>query len=166
MRIMVGGLPQRRRTFHDTLRASEIGIEHNEIELLAPIEVTAEVTRMGLDVYVDCTVTTAVKLSCSRCLEEFRRDIRIRSQMLFIPAEHGHKGPHARTAEGGVFLYREFIDLTDRIAEAIREGLPMKPLCRPDCRGLCPRCGQNLNEGECQCPTADEEYHPFKDLKL
>jgi len=148
------------------MSAEAAGIPTDEIKFLEPIDVTAVVTRMGFDVYVDLTVRTAVKLSCGRCLEEFRHDLEARSQMLFIPAEHADKGPHARTAEGGVFLYREYIDLTDRVTEMIRETLPMKPLCRHDCRGLCPHCGQNLNEGQCNCTPAEEEYRPFKDLKL
>ena len=47
----------------------------------------------------------------------------------------------------------EYIDLTETIRELLILSEPMKVLCRPDCAGLCPQCGANLNEGACSCPT-------------
>jgi uncharacterized protein len=163
MIISIGGLPQGRTTIRSRERPEDLGFEKGEMEFLAPVDVVAEAIRMGFDVYVDCTMRTAVELECGRCLERFRTDLQIRLQMLFVPAEQSGKVKHANH---GVFPYRESIDLAEHIAEAIREEMPMKPLCKPDCRGLCPQCGQNLNEGDCGCREEEEGYHPFKDMKL
>jgi len=163
MLISVGGLHQGRTTARSRERPEQLGFREEEVRFVAPIDVTAVITRMGYDVYVDCSITTAVVLECSRCLKEFRREMKIGWKMLFVPARPGEKGS---SGEAGVFLYRDFIDLADRICEAIRQDLPMKPLCRDDCRGLCPHCGKDLNEGGCNCREKDESYHPFKDMSL
>ena len=163
MIISVGGLHQGRTNVESHERPDELGFEKGEIEFLEPIHVAADVTRMGLDVYIDCTVTTSVELACSRCLETFEHDLKIRSKMLFVPARQGQK---TSTAEEGVYLYREHVDLAAPIGEAIREELPMKPLCKADCLGLCPNCGKNRNESDCGCEEKDGSYHPFKDMSL
>ena len=49
------------------------------------------------------------------------------------------------------------LDLTDDVREDILLSLPLKFLCQEDCRGLCPHCGQNLNEGTCSCQELDQE---------
>lgn len=163
MIITVGGLHQGRTTARSRERPEQLGFDEKEVRFVAPIDVVAQITRMGFDVYIDCSITTAVALQCSRCLKEFRSEMEIGWKMLFVPAGPGEKGA---SGEAGVFLYRDFIDLADRICEAIREDLPMKPLCEADCRGLCPHCGKNLNEGDCACEEKDEGYHPFKDIHL
>jgi hypothetical protein len=50
-----------------------------------------------------------------------------------------------------------FVDLTGDLREAILLALPSHPLCRAECRGLCPRCGADLNRGPCGCPPADDD---------
>jgi uncharacterized protein len=64
-----------------------------------------------------------------------------------------------------VNFYSEFtVDLSEEIANCLRIELPMKPLCRPDCAGLCQKCGANLNEGPCGCKP-DEEDGPWAKLR-
>jgi len=164
MIINVGGLHQGRTAAQSSERPSELGFAKDEIEFLKPIEVYAEITKMGFDVYIDLTISTAVMIECGRCLGKFQNDLSARYRMLFVPAQEGVQG---RTADDGVYLYREStIDLAEHIRDAVRLAMPMKPLCRPDCRGLCQHCGKNLNEGECSCSDEDQGYHPFKGLHL
>jgi uncharacterized protein len=60
----------------------------------------------------------------------------------------------------------EEIDLRDAVEEALILALPMKVLCRPDCQGLCPRCGRELEEGPCECPEEEinERWAEFRKL--
>ncbi len=61
----------------------------------------------------------------------------------------------------------EYVDLTRDIREAIILAFPGYPVCRPDCRGLCPQCGKNLNEGECACkPERDSRWSALDGLGL
>ena len=165
MIINVGGIRQGRTITRSSDRPEALGcFEKGEIDFLKPIDSYVEMTKMGFDVYIDCTFTTSVLVECSRCLEKYPVDLKIRYRMLFVPAGADTAG---RTAEDGVYLYREStIDLADYICEAVRSELPRKPLCRVDCKGLCPHCGKNLNEGSCTCTEQDDSFRPFKNLKL
>ncbi|HUU68761.1 MAG TPA: DUF177 domain-containing protein [Planctomycetota bacterium] len=165
MIINVGGLNQGRAVARSQENPKALAcFEADELEFIKPIDVYVEMTKMGFDVYLDCTFATTVNIPCCRCLERYPLDLRVRYRMLFVPAQDGVEG---RAAEDGVYLYHEStIDLADYICEAIRTELPRKPLCKPDCRGLCSHCGKNLNEGPCTCRDSDDSFHPFKDLKL
>jgi uncharacterized protein len=68
----------------------------------------------------------------------------------------------------GVATYEEKeIDLSGIVHDEVLLGLPMNPVCREDCAGLCPTCGQNLNEGDCECPPAsDPRWDALRRLKL
>ena len=72
----------------------------------------------------------------------------------FIPAEA--LGQAEADEEAEVFSeYR--LDLADFVTNEIRLGIPMKVLCREDCKGLCPKCGHDLNEGPCGCDLREED---------
>src|SRR5262249_45945742 len=47
---------------------------------------------------------------------------------------------------------QHLLDLTEAVRQYREVSIEMQPLCRPDCRGLCPRCGKDFNEGDCECP--------------
>ena len=57
------------------------------------------------------------------------------------------------------------IELTDAVRDALLLNMPMRVLCREDCRGICPRCGINLNKGPCTCQEGAEVINPFSALK-
>jgi len=61
----------------------------------------------------------------------------------------------------------ESLEIGERVRQLILLALPLKPLCRPDCRGLCPLCGQDLNEGECGCKreAPDSRWEKLKALR-
>src|ERR1041384_1723307 len=80
------------------------------------------------------TLRTPATLRCSRCLVIFEQPLVV-SQFVF------HQELQAE----------DFVDLTPNIREDIILELPQRALCQDDCRGLCPQCGKNLNEGPCRC---------------
>jgi uncharacterized protein len=86
---------------------------------------------------------------CVRCLNEMPQPITIQIEELFYYPPW--------TAPDGEQVVGEdaFIDLSPIVRDLSLLDLPMQPICRPDCRGLCPECGQNLNEGECDCDRGD-----------
>jgi len=101
-------------------------------------------------------------MTCSRCLGSIQRPLRSSFRLTFsrtIPGEGTDfsKDSHELQAdELGVVLFEgDEIDFLDVIQEQIIMAIPMQPLCREDCRGLCARCGANLNEGPCRCPGED-----------
>ena len=110
------------------------------------------------------TVATVLELGCSRCLERFTLPIDASFDLRYLPEGAGL--PEGEETEDGALsdddasaaFYRDDeIDLDGLIREQFYLALPMKPLCRPDCKGLCPQCGTNLNTDTCQCQTAWED---------
>ena len=104
-----------------------------------------------------------VREKCARCLADSDCQIEIRFEEEFVPLTDADTGGRIRiTEDDDVFrIGPDFIlDLRDALRQYFLIGEPLKPLCRPDCAGLCPLCGANLNERTCDCaPGVDERWH-------
>lgn len=117
----------------------------------SPLYVRAVAQNTGSSILVHLTVSTEVELACSRCLTLRRLPVAADYLEEFI-AINDQPGPVRDEGEMRVTQYEgKEIDLTEGVRENLLLALPLRPLCRPDCRGLCPQCGYNLNEGSCQC---------------
>jgi uncharacterized protein len=104
-------------------------------------------------------VTATLELACGRCLEPYRIPVDSSFDLRYLP-------PGAAVAEGEdeaevagddlstSFYQDDAIDLAQLLQEQFYLALPMKPLCGPDCKGLCPACGTNLNVETCDCETS------------
>lgn len=121
------------------------------IPVLAPVLVRGKVINSGRVLLVQGQAATTLELTCDRCLAEFRFPV-------IAPLEEAYAAkagqPPVEDEEGEREirpLEDDILDLQPAVTEALLLALPMKWLCRVDCRGLCPHCGQNLNEGRCQC---------------
>jgi uncharacterized protein len=102
------------------------------------------------------TFETEIQIDCSRCLCRFRCPLRFEIQDEYFPLVDIFTGvPLPAPEEPDAFTIDEqhILDLTEALRQGILLSLPMKPLCREDCAGLCPQCGQNLNEAACGCKT-------------
>jgi uncharacterized protein len=104
------------------------------------------------------SVAAAWQSECRRCLAEVTGEARAALQELF---EHGAR-------EGETYpIEHEHIDLEPVAREALLLELPLAPLCREDCLGLCPTCGADLNEGACDCTSneRDPRWAALDDLR-
>jgi uncharacterized protein len=115
--------------------------------------VRLHVSRDGADVVVVGELRASVPLVCGRCLEEFRVEIDPRVDARYVPRP---VVPGEATELGADDLDLDFydndqLDLATLVETEATLGLPMKPLCRADCRGLCPVCGSNRNVAPCTC---------------
>lgn len=102
--------------------------------------------------------TANVVTRCSRCLEEVRFPISAKLDAEFT------RQPDPEDPDQYVFEASS-IDLTDAIRDALTLELPLRVLCKEDCKGLCPKCGVNLNTGSCSCPKGSGKPNPFEALK-
>jgi uncharacterized protein len=122
----------------------------------------------GKDVLVVGEIRASVPQDCSRCLESFPATVRARVDVRVTPSPH----PASDSLELGVddldtdFYANDELDLASLVATETTLALPMKPLCRPDCRGLCPVCGGNRNAHPCDCRERrpDPRLAPLKQL--
>ena len=114
--------------------------------------------RTQRSILVKCDLTTEIDLTCSRCLGEFCHPIEINFEEEFLPTVNVLSGaPLPPPEESSAFTIdeRHTLDLTEAVRQYSLMAIPMKALCAEDCAGLCPRCGQNLNKGKCDCPAPD-----------
>ena len=144
-----------------TVSPQDLGLGAEDASLDQPIRVSVKLTRMQEDVLAQGEARTTARLECSRCLDGMEVEIEGSFQALFVPETGGHGQRTGRWAfehgDRGVNFYREgTIDLSDEIRQCLLIELPLKPLCRPECAGLCPQCGKNLNQGACDCEPGDD----------
>lgn len=121
-----------------------------EVTLLSPVKADLRLKNIDGVILVEGQIMVELSLSCSRCLEKFSQKLEVAISEAF--SETGDFPGNGREEEDGInFFSGNNIDLTAAIRENLLAALPMKATCRQDCRGLCPRCGQNLNLAECGC---------------
>ncbi|MCD6452858.1 MAG: DUF177 domain-containing protein [Dehalococcoidales bacterium] len=101
--------------------------------------------RTNRGILVRAKLNTEVELGCSRCLKLFGYPLRLNIEEEYLPV--------ADDAEGFTIDERHILDLTEAVRQYALLAIPMKPLCREDCRGLCPICGHDLNQGPCGCSS-------------
>jgi DUF177 domain-containing protein len=115
-------------------------------------------------------VETMVELVCGRCLEPFLWPIDGPFDLRYQPRREATSEADLKIEEDDfstAFYENDAIDLVQLMREQFYLALPMKPLCRPDCRGLCPRCGTNLNRDTCACTSdwIDPRFAALKKLR-
>ena len=129
--------------------------EYKQSRPLAPLEVRVHMIRSERQVFARGWIIGRMELTCSRCLEPFGMTIQLEFQQTFFPyskpLNSGEMGLSADDLDVTYYSGEE-VDLTHIIWDELILGIQFSPLCRQDCKGLCPRCGANLNKGKCLCP--------------
>jgi uncharacterized protein len=118
-------------------------------------------------VLADCQYATTMALECGRCLEPATVPVSGSFQEEFAIAFDVRTGaPLAESPDADAFVIdaNHYLDLGEAIRQNVLATAPLQPLCRPDCAGLCARCGQNLNEQACACEASLEDS-PFYALQ-
>jgi uncharacterized protein len=141
-------------------------------ELDEPFQVALSAYRVADDLILDGEIRGGLPLECGRCLARYRQAVRERFRVVLEPA--GTRVPAdpegsqalarygmclADELEAGWYQGNE-IDLSGFVREVVCLALPVQPLCREDCAGLCPGCGVDRNAGGCACPekTSDSPF--------
>lgn len=135
----------------------------SEYEVLLPDGVSVRVDRVAGGFLVTLSTDALVYGPCARCLEEVKMAVHAEQQEFAPTARDGWE-----ESELSAFIENMVVDVSGLAREAVILALPAQIVCSPDCRGLCPQCGQNLNLGECGCgpQEADERWGKLKDLRL
>ncbi|MFH0913561.1 MAG: DUF177 domain-containing protein [Candidatus Omnitrophota bacterium] len=136
MKIDINRIPLEGLILDEVINPAKLELDTETVKFYQPLKARAEVSRITNAVTATLTLDGAMYLSCSRCLEEFEVDLK-KNFRLNYQADNS----------------QSTIDLDQDIKEEIILDYPIKPLCKPDCKGLCPKCGKNLNEGGCSCAT-------------
>jgi uncharacterized protein len=144
------------------------------VEILQPVKTTLKVLWVGDMVEVQGQSTTLVQLPCGRCLSLRAVPVEAHFDLTFV--KELPPGPEEEDADeielsaeemGLIEFHGEEIDLREAIQEQVIMALPVRALCDEACRGLCARCGANLNEVDCQCPPSEfrNKFSMLKEFK-
>ena len=118
-----------------------------------PVAGSLTFTRTSHGLLITANLEATIEACCNRCLESFTLSIPFHMEEEFHPTMDPWKGGRLATPEDAFTIdAHQMLDLTEALRQYILLHMPMKQLCRPECRGLCPRCGQNLNLGPHSCP--------------
>ncbi|MDP3878912.1 MAG: DUF177 domain-containing protein [Dehalococcoidales bacterium] len=117
------------------------------------------------------TLHARIELTCSRCLSLFRYPLTLDIEEEYFPTIDIITGNSISLPdEPECFTIDEhnILDLTEAIRQYALLATPMKPLCRTDCAGLCPVCGRNLNQADCDCPAQviDPRWSKLRELVM
>jgi uncharacterized protein len=135
--------------------------------------VALKIQRQGGEVAVTGTFRATARLACSRCLEPLVSAVAPEVDLHLLPSPSVAGGPRHQEVELGVddlevdFYQGDTLDVARLLQSETQLALPMKPLCRSDCGGLCPICGGNRNLTACECAPrrVDPRLYPLEALK-
>jgi len=126
----------------------------------SPVRGEITLTRTDRGVLVQGRLKSEIRLTCSRCLAQSLLPINFDIAEEYFPTKDIQSGAAMPVPEGpGSFTIDEHhvIDLTEAIRQYAEMKIPMKPLCRDSCAGICPSCGRNLNDSTCDCRQQEND---------
>ncbi|MBI5604161.1 MAG: DUF177 domain-containing protein [Deltaproteobacteria bacterium] len=138
-----------------------------------PLECQGALTRTGQGILFRGTIRGKIRFECSRCLELFLRaldePVGAEWRLLSAPLKPSEKEGTSQIEDLETGLIKEgVLDLQERILEEVILTIPIQPLCRETCLGLCPICGENKNINPCNCKSkeGDSPFSALKNLKI
>jgi uncharacterized protein len=157
--VTAAEVPIHRAFTPEELRPS---IDPEELRILGDVRFDGVLQKKDQRFQLKGRVQATLELTCGRCAEPFQLPIDSEVDLTYVPQ------PSPQAASGHAKGHDDEVELTDEdlttayyrdhvldVAEMLREqfylAMPMRPLCREDCKGLCPHCGTNLNTGSCNC---------------
>lgn len=157
--------------FNETLAPGAIEFFDQQLRQAAPAAAIgkAELSEALMEIRVRGHLTTRMEIACDRCLEPAIFSIDTDFDLVYRPStyEPSTEEVNLEDTETEVGFYEgDGLELSDVLREQILLSLPMQRICRDDCKGICPVCGQNRNLVDCRCQavTADDRWAGLKNL--
>ena len=120
------------------------------IDYASPISLSGRINNLAGMVSLDYSLRATVRHLCDRCLDEFDREYSLSFSHILVRDESSLNG------EDDVYCEGLALDMNELAISDLLVNLPTKVLCREDCLGLCPDCGKNLNDGDCDCDYSED----------
>ena len=137
--------------------ASSVGVTPQDATVEGPLRLGLSLDRRGDEIWIRGRMQLIAHQECSRCLVDFPERLELDFEV-FCAKVHNPNVVSSRAADeedGGVHFHDgRVLSIDEEIREAVILGIPMKPLCKESCAGLCPRCGEDRNQGPCRCANA------------
>jgi uncharacterized protein len=152
--LNLGRIRSPHERFERVYEPADCAAADDSFGIVAPVALDFDVFKDKDRYRLAGSVRTGLELTCSRCLDPFPWPVDARFDLLYQPkAAAGVEGERevGESDFGTAFYENDAIDLAQLVREQLYLAVPMKPLCRETCLGLCPVCGTNLNRGLCGC---------------
>lgn len=135
MKIPLLRIPAEGLELKETYDPKKWDMDRYDLEIIGPIKAEAFIHKDNHSLFVQVTVKSRFSLECARCLKKFEIPLEEKFDL-----DYNIKG-------------KTTLDIAPDIRQEMILEYPMKPLCSELCKGLCPVCGKNLNEGKCNCKS-------------
>ena len=156
--------------FEARIAGDEIDLDSNYARLAGDVSVKGKLAKHIAQTDVTGEIDAKIEIDCTRCLQPVVQDLKIPFDVDFVTPEFDVAARETELnkndLETAVFGGDE-LDLNELVREQILLNLPEQTFCNPDCKGLCPECGQNRNLIDCKCEEnePDPRWAALKDLK-
>ncbi len=150
----------------DWLKRIQKGHREEDFDFITPITAHLELNRSGRNISIKGELAGELRPKCSRCLKSFNYDLGTDFQDNLTPLPQRFEEEDAELSDEDMefsFYQGGEIDLDEVISEQLVLAVPLNPLCQEGCKGLCSKCGTDLNEGKCNCQ--EETLSGFAVLK-
>jgi uncharacterized protein len=167
IRIDIGSLPEGYSHLDLEEDASRLDVDLEGVRLVSPVKVGLDVSRNGDEIVLAGRARVEAVLECARCLEEYSCALDGPVAVVVVVGEAPEGGVPAEEDVLRVPGGSKYADITQQVRSELLVHIPLKPLCKEDCKGLCPRCGIDLNCDRCSCHarSADSRWDALKDLR-
>jgi uncharacterized protein len=160
LRIRISQLSLGLHEYHLTAEAAEIGLAENFRRV---VDVDAVLDKTPRQIFLKVDLKTSGLFECDRCIEDFEQALLGRYTMFYV---YDDLDTAAYPADEVQVITPDtpVLDLSEDVRQTVLLSVPLKLLCREDCRGLCPRCGANRNQRSCDCQV-EAESPPWRGLE-
>lgn len=150
-------------SFEDEIADSNINMNLEGIEVLHPIRYKGEICKINREYIINIHTCYTFKGNCDRCLNPTSNDI---ESTLSAKLEEYNKMQKEDEEDEIIYYDNDILDIEKYVLMEILSSLPMKNLCKEDCKGLCPQCGLDLNDESCDCivENIDPRFEKLKEL--
>ena len=168
--LNLGKIRTAHEQFERVYEPGEVALGPDDFRVLVPVSLQFDIYKDKRHFRLVGRVQTTLELACSRCLDPFPLPVEAAFDLRYQPTTVNTGEGEREIQEDDLttaFYQNDEIDLGQLMVEQFYLSLPMKPLCSPDCRGLCPVCGINRNRNSCTCTidTDDPRLAALKALK-
>ena len=165
MRIALKRLTEGINHLQIAVPSEALDLEAPELRCASEIKAELTIARSEWVYSIKGSAFGSARLVCARCLTEFETEL---SAPLELIVQRQKMAPAEDAGDEVKFISpdADFVDLTDEVRDALLLAFPIKALCSEGCRGLCPFCGEDLNEGICTCQQARTDVRWNKLLAL
>ncbi len=160
IKIRISGLSNGLHDYHFSAEPSEIGLEPN---FATPVEIDVVLDKSTRQVYLKASLSTSGKFICDRCTDEFELALATKYNVFYLYDE-GSAGSIPPEEVQVITPDTVHLELSEDVRQFVLLSVPLKLLCREECKGLCPRCGANWNTAHCNCKQ-DASDSPWQSLE-